>query len=156
MGIQEKLTVFLTETRANGMVTLGNGAPSPYWSPALPCGSHHGSVGRVCPLPPAWPLALQSTRVGMSVNALRKQSSDEEVVTLAKSLIKSWKKLLGTGQAAWAEFGGKGHPRLWPLAGQHWVGRQLCCPGAGSDQSRKHQEERGPMRREGRGGGGLL
>ncbi|EPY87807.1 hypothetical protein CB1_000220028 [Camelus ferus] len=38
---------------------------------------------------------LQSTRVGMSVNALRKQSSDEEVVTLAKSLIKSWKKLLG-------------------------------------------------------------
>ncbi|KAM5246301.1 transcription elongation factor A protein 2 [Ctenodactylus gundi] len=38
---------------------------------------------------------LQSTRVGMSVNALRKQSSDEEVIALAKSLIKSWKKLLG-------------------------------------------------------------
>ncbi|XP_029912374.1 transcription elongation factor A protein 2 isoform X3 [Myripristis murdjan] len=37
---------------------------------------------------------LQSTRVGMSVNAVRKQSSDEEVQTLAKSLIKSWKKLL--------------------------------------------------------------
>ncbi|XP_023560100.1 transcription elongation factor A protein 2 isoform X3 [Octodon degus] len=37
---------------------------------------------------------LQSTRVGMSVNALRKQSSDEEVIALAKSLIKSWKKLL--------------------------------------------------------------
>uniref|UniRef100_A0A8C4Q4R7 Transcription elongation factor n=1 Tax=Eptatretus burgeri TaxID=7764 RepID=A0A8C4Q4R7_EPTBU len=37
---------------------------------------------------------LQSTRVGMSVNALRKQSCDEEVTTLAKSLIKSWKKLL--------------------------------------------------------------
>lgn len=35
----------------------------------------------------------------MSVNALRKQSSDEEVIALAKSLIKSWKKLLG---AAWA------------------------------------------------------
>ncbi|XP_008057943.1 transcription elongation factor A protein 2 isoform X2 [Carlito syrichta] len=30
----------------------------------------------------------------MSVNALRKQSSDEEVIALAKSLIKSWKKLL--------------------------------------------------------------
>lgn len=43
-------------------------------------------------------LAFQSTRIGMSVNALRKQSSDEEVITLAKSLIKSWKKLLGTGQ----------------------------------------------------------
>ncbi|XP_055452203.1 transcription elongation factor A protein 2 isoform X1 [Psammomys obesus] len=38
---------------------------------------------------------LQSTRVGMSVNALRKQSSDEELIALAKSLIKSWKKLLG-------------------------------------------------------------
>ncbi|XP_049633692.1 transcription elongation factor A protein 2 [Suncus etruscus] len=39
---------------------------------------------------------LQSTRVGMSVNALRKQSSDEDVIGLAKSLIKSWKKLLDT------------------------------------------------------------
>ncbi|KAK2851987.1 hypothetical protein Q5P01_008263 [Channa striata] len=37
---------------------------------------------------------LQSTRVGMSVNAVRKQSSEEEVQTLAKALIKSWKKLL--------------------------------------------------------------
>uniref|UniRef100_A0A8K9X5I4 Transcription elongation factor n=1 Tax=Oncorhynchus mykiss TaxID=8022 RepID=A0A8K9X5I4_ONCMY len=37
---------------------------------------------------------LQSTRIGMSVNAVRKQSSEEEVQTLAKSLIKSWKKLL--------------------------------------------------------------
>lgn len=31
----------------------------------------------------------------MSVNAIRKQSTDEEVTSLAKSLIKSWKKLLG-------------------------------------------------------------
>ncbi|XP_054593966.1 transcription elongation factor A protein 2 isoform X2 [Nothobranchius furzeri] len=37
---------------------------------------------------------LQSTRVGMSVNAVRKQSCDEEVQTLAKALIKMWKKLL--------------------------------------------------------------
>ncbi|KAG5838577.1 hypothetical protein ANANG_G00225100 [Anguilla anguilla] len=37
---------------------------------------------------------LQSTRIGMSVNAVRKQSSEEEVQSLAKSLIKSWKKLL--------------------------------------------------------------
>ncbi|XP_036756698.1 transcription elongation factor A protein 2 isoform X3 [Manis pentadactyla] len=42
---------------------------------------------------------LQSTRIGMSVNALRKQSSDEEVITLAKSLIKSWKKLLDASDA---------------------------------------------------------
>ncbi|MGH0161532.1 UNVERIFIED_CONTAM: hypothetical protein FKN15_053497 [Acipenser sinensis] len=37
---------------------------------------------------------LQSTRIGMSVNAVRKQSTDEEVQTIAKSLIKSWKKLV--------------------------------------------------------------
>ncbi|NP_001016290.1 transcription elongation factor A (SII), 3 [Xenopus tropicalis] len=37
---------------------------------------------------------LQSTRVGMSVNALRKQSNDNEIITISKSLIKSWKKLL--------------------------------------------------------------
>ncbi|KAJ8336483.1 hypothetical protein SKAU_G00377030 [Synaphobranchus kaupii] len=39
---------------------------------------------------------LQSTRIGMSVNAIRKQSTDEEVTSLAKALIKSWKKLLDT------------------------------------------------------------
>ncbi|KAM8966880.1 transcription elongation factor A protein 1-like [Pelodytes ibericus] len=37
---------------------------------------------------------LQSTRIGMSVNAIRKQSGEEEVTSLAKALIKSWKKLL--------------------------------------------------------------
>ncbi|CAH2285218.1 transcription elongation factor A 1 isoform X1 [Pelobates cultripes] len=37
---------------------------------------------------------LQSTRIGMSVNAIRKQSCEEEVTSLAKALIKSWKKLL--------------------------------------------------------------
>ena len=38
---------------------------------------------------------LQSTRIGTSVNAIRKQSTDEEVTSSAKSLIKSWNKLLG-------------------------------------------------------------
>ncbi|XP_062247441.1 transcription elongation factor A protein 2 [Platichthys flesus] len=37
---------------------------------------------------------LQSTRVGVSVNAVRKQSSDEDVQNVARGLIKSWKKLL--------------------------------------------------------------
>ncbi|KAI8479343.1 Transcription elongation factor A protein 1 [Branchiostoma belcheri] len=37
---------------------------------------------------------LQKTRIGMSVNNLRKSSNSEEVNALAKSLIKSWKKLL--------------------------------------------------------------
>ncbi|KFM60590.1 Transcription elongation factor A protein 2, partial [Stegodyphus mimosarum] len=37
---------------------------------------------------------LQKTRIGMTVNSLRKSTSDDEVITLAKSLIKAWKKLL--------------------------------------------------------------
>lgn len=37
---------------------------------------------------------LTKTRVGMTVNTLRKSSSDEEVISLSKSLIKSWKKFL--------------------------------------------------------------
>uniref|UniRef100_A0A4W5KBQ1 Transcription elongation factor A (SII), 2 n=1 Tax=Hucho hucho TaxID=62062 RepID=A0A4W5KBQ1_9TELE len=44
-----------------------------------------------------------STRIGMSVNAVRKQSSEEEVQTLAKSLIKSWKKLLDGAEGKAAE-----------------------------------------------------
>lgn len=32
----------------------------------------------------------------MTVNALRKSSKDEEVISLSKTLIKNWKKFLGT------------------------------------------------------------
>jgi len=48
---------------------------------------------------------LQRTRIGMTVNNLRKASKDEEVITLAKTLIKNWKKLLP------AESPGGGAPR---------------------------------------------
>lgn len=37
---------------------------------------------------------LQKTRIGMTVNNFRKGSRNDEVISLAKSLIKSWKKLL--------------------------------------------------------------
>ncbi|XP_065670554.1 transcription elongation factor A protein 1 isoform X4 [Hydra vulgaris] len=37
---------------------------------------------------------LQKTRIGMTVNVLRKASDREDVQIIAKSLIKSWKKLL--------------------------------------------------------------
>ncbi|PRD36644.1 UNVERIFIED_CONTAM: Transcription elongation factor A protein 2 [Trichonephila clavipes] len=37
---------------------------------------------------------LQKTRIGMTVNSLRKSSNDDEVITLSKILIKAWKKLL--------------------------------------------------------------
>lgn len=37
---------------------------------------------------------LQKTRIGMTVNNLRKSVTDEEVVSLSKTLIRTWKKLL--------------------------------------------------------------
>lgn len=37
---------------------------------------------------------LTKTRIGMTVNELRKCSKDEEVITLSKTLIKNWKKCL--------------------------------------------------------------
>lgn len=41
---------------------------------------------------------LTKTRIGMTVNALRKSSRDDEVISLSKTLIRNWKKLL-TGQS---------------------------------------------------------
>lgn len=37
---------------------------------------------------------LTKTRIGMTVNGLRKSSKDEEVISLCKTLIKNWKKFL--------------------------------------------------------------
>jgi len=42
---------------------------------------------------------LTKTRIGMTVNALRKSSKDEEVISLSKTLIKNWKKFLSTPNA---------------------------------------------------------
>ncbi|KAF6214624.1 hypothetical protein GE061_009367 [Apolygus lucorum] len=38
---------------------------------------------------------LTKTRIGMTVNALRKSTTDDEVISLSKTLIKNWKKFLG-------------------------------------------------------------
>jgi len=37
---------------------------------------------------------LTNTRIGMTVNNLRKSSKDDEIITVAKSLIKTWKKFV--------------------------------------------------------------
>jgi len=37
---------------------------------------------------------LSSTRIGMTVNKMRKASEDKEVISLAKLLIRKWKKYL--------------------------------------------------------------
>uniref|UniRef100_A0A8C8CHR5 Transcription elongation factor A (SII), 3 n=1 Tax=Oncorhynchus tshawytscha TaxID=74940 RepID=A0A8C8CHR5_ONCTS len=44
---------------------------------------------------------LQETRIGMSVNGIRKHCTDDEVVSLAKILIKDWKRLLGRIVGDW-------------------------------------------------------
>ncbi|XP_034144840.1 transcription elongation factor A protein 3 isoform X9 [Esox lucius] len=42
---------------------------------------------------------LQETRIGMSVNGIRKHCTDDEVVALAKVLIKDWKRLLDAARS---------------------------------------------------------
>ncbi|XP_036395318.1 transcription elongation factor A protein 3 isoform X7 [Megalops cyprinoides] len=42
---------------------------------------------------------LQDTRIGMSVNGIRKHCTDDQVVSLAKILIKNWKRLLESAQS---------------------------------------------------------
>ncbi|XP_035244172.1 transcription elongation factor A protein 3 isoform X24 [Anguilla anguilla] len=42
---------------------------------------------------------LQDTRIGMSVNGIRKHCTDEQAVSLAKILIKNWKRLLESAQS---------------------------------------------------------
>ncbi|NXC57633.1 TCEA3 protein, partial [Aleadryas rufinucha] len=46
---------------------------------------------------------LQTTRIGVAVNSVRKHCSDEEVVASAKILIKNWKRLLGDPDAFWGD-----------------------------------------------------
>ncbi|KAF1590229.1 Transcription elongation factor A protein 3, partial [Eudyptes moseleyi] len=68
---------------------------------------------------------LQTTRIGVAVNSVRKHCSDEEVVASAKILIKNWKRLLGErcrGEA--------GHPPPRPpqaptLPGPSWHPKPL-------------------------------
>lgn len=42
---------------------------------------------------------LTKTRIGMTVNALRKSSTDEEVIRLSKTLIKNWKKFVSSSSS---------------------------------------------------------
>ncbi|KAF4088010.1 hypothetical protein AMELA_G00077880 [Ameiurus melas] len=42
---------------------------------------------------------LQDTRIGMSVNGIRKHCKDDDVISLAKILIKNWKRLLESGHS---------------------------------------------------------
>uniref|UniRef100_G3TA44 Transcription elongation factor n=1 Tax=Loxodonta africana TaxID=9785 RepID=G3TA44_LOXAF len=57
---------------------------------------------------------LQTTRIGVAVNGVRKHCSDKEVVSLAKVLIKNWKRLLGErGQYDWGQYSPGLHCSDW-------------------------------------------
>lgn len=56
---------------------------------------------------------LQTTRIGVAVNGVRKHCSNKEVVALAKVLIRNWKQLLGEGAGS---PGPSVSPRTWVLA----------------------------------------
>ncbi|NXL52280.1 TCEA3 protein, partial [Podilymbus podiceps] len=67
---------------------------------------------------------LQTTRIGVAVNSVRKHCSDEEVVASAKILIKNWKRLLGErcqGEA--------GAPQTPTLPGRPGTPHSWCSPG---------------------------
>ncbi|XP_051518638.1 transcription elongation factor A protein 2-like isoform X3 [Myxocyprinus asiaticus] len=70
----------------------------------------------------------------MSVNAVRKQSSDEEVQILAKSLIKTWKKLLD---------GSEGKSEDKKKGGSPLQSSSKDCPGS-SDTSNKLEMPKTP------------
>lgn len=54
---------------------------------------------------------LTKTRIGMTVNALRKSSKDEEVISLCKTLIKNWKKFLSTPATPSKDSSGSSKPK---------------------------------------------
>ncbi|XP_021365009.1 transcription elongation factor S-II-like isoform X1 [Mizuhopecten yessoensis] len=54
---------------------------------------------------------LQKTRIGMIVNNFRKASKDEDVITVSKSLIKGWKKLLPAGESGSSQGAAKSDSR---------------------------------------------
>uniref|UniRef100_M4A8B5 Transcription elongation factor n=1 Tax=Xiphophorus maculatus TaxID=8083 RepID=M4A8B5_XIPMA len=56
--------------------------------------SRNNTVRLKCKILSVFWLLLQETRIGMSVNNIRKHCRDEEVIALAKVLIKEWKRLL--------------------------------------------------------------
>lgn len=74
------------------------------------------------PRPATNPLALQTTRIGVAVNGVRKHCSDKEVVSLAKVLIRNWKQLLGErGRVAWAKFSSQHLDGRCPAYNRHSV-----------------------------------
>ncbi|NXC22451.1 TCEA3 protein, partial [Corythaeola cristata] len=76
---------------------------------------------------------LQTTRIGVAVNSMRKHCSDEEVVASAKILIKNWKRLLG--ERWWGEAGLPAPPKPQISPGHPGTPNPRCSPGGSGRDS---------------------
>uniref|UniRef100_A0A3P8PNC8 Transcription elongation factor A (SII), 3 n=1 Tax=Astatotilapia calliptera TaxID=8154 RepID=A0A3P8PNC8_ASTCA len=72
---------------------------------------------------------LQETRIGMSVNGIRKHCTDEEVIALAKVLIKDWKRLLGTHTDLHAYYSSKSEAPKTPTTPTSPMSPSFSSPG---------------------------
>ncbi|NXQ52156.1 TCEA3 protein, partial [Anthoscopus minutus] len=85
---------------------------------------------------------LQTTRIGVAVNSVRKHCSDEEVVASAKILIKNWKRLLDGKKE-----GTDGDKEKKGL-------NVSCCPSEGVKHSKNTAEKRSEKHKERRASAG--
>ncbi|XP_036085851.1 transcription elongation factor A protein 3 isoform X3 [Rousettus aegyptiacus] len=81
---------------------------------------------------------LQTTRIGVAVNGVRKHCSDKEVVSLAKVLIKTWKRLLDSPGSPKGE---KGEERQKAKKKEKGLDCSNWKPEAGLSPQRKKREE---------------
>ncbi|XP_019486991.1 PREDICTED: transcription elongation factor A protein 3 isoform X6 [Hipposideros armiger] len=88
---------------------------------------------------------LQTTRIGVAVNGVRKHSSDKEVVSLAKVLIKNWKQLLDSPGSS---KGDKGEERKKAKKKEKGLDCSNCKPEAGPSPPRKKRGEEPKDRRD--------
>lgn len=88
---------------------------------------------------------LQTTRIGVAVNGVRKHSSDKEVVSLAKVLIKNWKRLLDSPGSSKGE---KGEEREKVKKKEKGLDCSNCKSEAGPSPPRKKRGEEPKNRRD--------
>ncbi|XP_078236170.1 transcription elongation factor A protein 3 isoform X1 [Pogona vitticeps] len=83
---------------------------------------------------------LQSTRIGVAVNAIRKHCLEEEVVALAKILIKNWKKLLEASKMQKGRAEKESHAPGWKSSVSHQ--EKLCQSPDGEEKNRASESAR--------------
>ncbi|KAH8283535.1 hypothetical protein KR018_005036 [Drosophila ironensis] len=80
---------------------------------------------------------LTKTRIGMTVNELRKSSKDDEVIALAKTLIKNWKRFLAVPAPTGTPSGKEGGSSAGSVAGSG------SGSGSGSSSAQKSSSKSG-------------